>query len=132
MKSRYSKTLLLALGLAAGLLLREPAAGSAEVLTGRVLAVDREHNQLTLQPAPDTQAGVTALTVRYTIPGSGNNPSPGLPACIQPGKVVQVQGRYTNKQQTGFAASDIHGLQPAGARDATGVRARLGSCRRSR
>lgn len=128
MKWRYSKKLAFSVWLAAGLC--TPAAGSTEVLTGMVLQVHREQNRLLLEPAPQAEQKNSTLTVTFAVPTTGQNlkKHTRLPACILPGKVVQVQGSYTDKDQSMFQATTIRGMQRR-YKDATGVRARLESCR---
>lgn len=126
-----SNTLLFVLGFAAGLMLLEPAACSAEVVTGKILEVHPEKGQLILQPGLDINKGDTSLTVSYPHPVSaaGKMHPFRLPACIHPGKVVQIQGSYTDQEHSLFIATSIRRMHHARYLDATGVRARLESCR---
>lgn len=131
MKRPFSNTLLLAFCLAIGLLVLRPTSGSAEVLTGRILEVHLDKSQLVLHPGPDMEKGYSTLTVSYTpkVSASGKEQRSQLPACIQPGIVVQVQGSYTDQEHTEFNATGIRRMHQVTYQDATGVRARLDTCR---
>lgn len=128
MKWLYSKGLLLVICLAAGLSV--PAAGLTEVVTGIVLQVHRERNRLLLEPTPESNNKNSSLTVIITFPATEKRQKnhTRLPACILPGKVVQVQGSYMDQGHSLFLATTIRRMQRK-FKDATGVRARLGSCR---
>ena len=97
------------------LLISVPVAAGAEMLTGTVIAVNREQNSFILDPA-----GEGTLRVKKI-----NSP---LPARMKPGRQIRIWGSY-DPTGTLFRATDIRGAGKRRHHDQTGVRARIGNGR---
>lgn len=119
--------------LLAGLLFCIPAGARAEMLTGAVVSIDEQQRMFTLNVENTTPSGPNAKNVVVTVPGSGSLTYAGrrtLPGCVQKGESVRVWGDFSLKDENTFLATAIRGTGGRSRHDPTGVRARLGTCRK--
>lgn len=114
----------------AGLLLTDPA--TAETITGRVDSI--EENSFVLQESKRQETKISRrFQVVYAPKTHGQAPPDNrLPRCVRLGKTVRIQGELDMKTHK-FHAQEIHGWPGMGKHhhDPTGVRARLGRCRKN-
>ncbi len=94
-------------------LISTPVHAWAEMITGTVVAIDREQNSFILRIE-----GERTLQVRKMH-------SP-LPRRMKPGRHIRIWGSY-NSSGTAFRATDIRGVGKNRHHDQTGVRARIGN-----
>ena len=90
-----------------------PAIGRAEMISGMVLSLDQDENQVVL--AVETEDGQNQeVTVLSDAP---------LPPCAEPGKTMRAWGSFNDEQI--FVAHDLRGPGRHFGKDPTGVRSRL-------
>jgi len=97
-----------------------PGALAAEALLGKVIAVDTNRQEMTIQlldPSPvDEEAG------RITVAFSDEN----MPAGIETGSIIRIWGRYTDQDRIKFHSTSMRMGGHGPGIDPTGVRSRLG------
>ncbi len=97
----------------AGALMLLPAISHAGMVTGTVLSVEPERQQLTLR----LTGGKEEQVIRVQVAGP-------LPACARPGGTIRVWGSFGPGGRT-FSATDVRGPGHGFRNDPTGVRFRL-------
>ncbi len=90
-----------------------PVLAWAEMITGTVVAIDREQNSFVLRLDGEHTVQIKKL----------HSPLPGR---MKPGRQIRIWGSY-NPAGTIFEATDIRGAGSNRHHDQTGVRARIGN-----
>jgi hypothetical protein len=116
---RYFLVLLIALAVC----LLIPTAPSAETLLGKVIAIDMERGEMTIQLIHPPNGDADAEPIIVTFPAGD------LPAGIETGSIIRVWGGYMDGHRIKFQCSSIRMGGPGPGNDPTGVRSRIGrSC----
>lgn len=116
--------------LLAGLLLSSPA--TAEMLVGTVLSIEKQEFTVRIRPGVTTTKAYDELRVVPVLKSTReHSPKSSLPPCVRVGKTVRLYGQFNDRMDV-FLAKEIRGM--GGGRkhrhDPTGVRGRLGRCRK--
>ena len=100
-----------------------PTASAAETLLGKVIAIDNEREEMTVQPIHPLAGDPDAEPVIVTFSAEE------LPAGVETGSIVCIWGGYTDPHRITFECSGMRmGIHGPG-NDPTGVRSRIGkSC----
>lgn len=92
-----------------------PIPGSAEILLGTVVSVDREQQQIVLQVEAENDR-----QREITVQATG-----ALPACTVAGTTMRVWGAFESEKKIFFTATDFRGPGGWSGHDPTGVHSRL-------
>jgi len=108
-------------------LLAPPLLRAENCIRGRVLAVDREKGQFTLEPILHRQCNLTAETAEPDA--KKQEPlvisSDHIPPFVKPYKLIRVLGNFSPIDINRFQAIRITGPGRGQMHDSTGVRSRL-------
>ena len=114
---RYFLVFLIALALCVLI----PTAPAAETLLGKVIAIDLERKEMTIQPIHPPSGDAESVIVTFS---AGD-----LPADIEAGSIIRVWGGYTDPHRITFQCSGMRMGGHGPGNDPTGVRSRIGkSC----
>lgn len=99
-------------------------ASCQEFLVARVLTVDPETLQLTVESATDPgNTMVVQVAAVNDLPSSGGQIF--LPECATPDAMIRLWGSRAQTEDSPFVATDIRGCGNGGCSDPTGIRSRL-------
>ena len=116
---RYFLVFLIALALC----VLNPTALVAETLLGKVIAIDVERHEMTVQPIHPPSGDGDAEPVLVTFSAEE------LPADVESGSIVRIWGGYTDPHRITFQCSGMRMGGHGTGNDPTGVRSRIGkSC----
>lgn len=109
------------------LLLAPPVLLAENCIRGRVLAIDRDNGQFTIEPLGHKQCNIAEET---TVPeGKKQKPliisSEHIPPFVQPNKLIRALGYFSETDPQRFQAIRIAGPGRGHMHDSTGVRSRL-------
>jgi hypothetical protein len=100
-----------------------PTALVVETLLGKVIAIDMERKEMTIQPIHPPSGDAEAEPVIVTFSAEE------LPADVEAGSIVRIWGGYTDPHRITFQCSGMRMGGHGTGNDPTGVRSRIGkSC----
>jgi len=114
-------TLLVPLLAAVALLVCHPATGWSEMISGKVLALDKEEHLIMLE-VQNADGESSEVVIQTDAP---------LPPCAVPGETMRAWGSYEDDTGQTFIAHDLRGPGRRFTTDPTGVRSRLHKYHRS-